>query len=110
VMKKSTKGRISMFNWQKKKQTSQVMNEIDAIFQSATNDMKAWKRVKDVGKFSLKTMNEFKGVWGLVSSEQKKSLKKALTLLQSAVSAKTLMKILEMYLKSVGVTNERKKV
>ena len=99
-----------MFNWSRKTQTSQIINEIDAIFQPGVDDARAWKRIKDVGRFSLKIMDQFKGAWATVSNEHRRELKKALVILQPMVSPKTLMRVIEVYLKSVGVSNERKNV
>jgi len=92
-----------LFGWVRYTKTGGIMDEIDDIFQPAADDIRAWKRIKDIGKFSQKTMKEFQEAWAVVPPKHKRILQKALVLLEQAISAKTLMKIIEVYLTSIKV-------
>lgn len=98
--KKATK----MFGWIRKTEAGKALDEIDDIFQPLANDIMAWRKIEDIGKFSPDTMRELKEAWAVVPAPQKKMLKKGLKILQKVISPTVLMQIIELYLRSVKAT------
>jgi hypothetical protein len=66
-----------MFEWIKDTGVGKAMKEISDVFQPAYDDIEGWENLTDIGKFSDKTMKEFKEAWAVVPKGVKKDLYKA---------------------------------
>ncbi len=91
------------FGWIRKTEAGKMMDEIDDIFQPLADDIQSWKKIQDIGKFSDGTMKELQEVWAVLPDPTKKVLKQALNKLQGVISPAILVKIVEMYLKSLAI-------
>lgn len=90
-----------IFGFVKETESGKVMKEISEIFQPLADDISAWERIRDIGKFSDATMKELKEAWEILPDKTKIILKSALDDLKKVVDPITLVKIIELYLKSV---------
>lgn len=79
-----------------------MMDEIDDIFQPLANDINSWGKVKDIGKFSDKTIKELKEAWAAIPDKQKALIKKVMKYLikKLKVSPQTLINMMQVYVTS----------
>lgn len=90
------------FGWVVRTPTGKMFDQIDDIFQPAADDIRGWKRIQDIGKFSDSTMTEFYEAWQSVPTDMKKQVIKLLKKLSSLVDPKTLVALIEVYLRNAS--------
>jgi len=90
------------FGWVVKTPTGKMFDQIDDIFQPAADDIKGWKKIQDIGKFSDATMKEFYEAWQTVPDKAKRSIIKLLKKLSNLVDPITLIQLIEVYLRNAG--------
>jgi hypothetical protein len=91
-----------MFEGIRDTKAGQIMKEWSEVFQPTYTDIKKWKTIKDIGKFSPATIKEMQEAWATVPKASQKQLYKIFQQLQKLVSPKLLVEILELYMASIG--------
>lgn len=79
-----------------------AMKEISEIFQPAYDDIAGWKDLKDIGRFSEKTMKEFKEAWDVVPKVAKKDLYNAYKLILKH-APELAVEIVKLFFKEKGI-------
>lgn len=89
------------FGWIKETKTGELLDQIDDIFPVLANDIRGWKTIQDIGKFSDTTMKELYEAWDLVPEKVKGKLVPIMRKLSDYMDPATLIKIITVYLDSV---------
>ena len=91
-----------MFEWIVNTKAGKIMKEWSEVFQPTYDDIGKWKEIKDIGKFSKKTIKEMQEAWETVPSPTQKQLFKAFNLLKKFIASDVLIAIIKLYLQSIG--------